>query len=193
MTYPAVTDFKSWAGIAGTADDAVAGVALNAAIKWFERFCNKLFVPAASIKYFPAIYPYVLERGLLLNLRKLWLQSVTTLTNGDGVAIFAASYVLLPVDVPYYQIRLKPTAGIYFWGGGTDGQIALNGSWGYSAACPADVFLGILALTQADYLARLQGVAGPVAMVSKSGIVLQPSEMPKRVLEIAAEYKRRGL
>ena len=71
------------------------------------------------------------------------LLTVTSLTNGDGVAIVAASYKLYPLNSsPKWEIRLLPSSNVY-WAWSTAGDISaaitLVGTWGYAATAPADI------------------------------------------------------
>lgn len=116
------------------------------------------------------------------------LQAVTTLTNGDGVVVSSADYWLGPVDEPYYQVTLLN--GVVWSDGGTGGRISILGSWGFSAACPADMYYAILEGAQALYNGHLQGALGEVAAASRGGLLIRPGLLPPTVYRVVQSYKR---
>lgn len=194
MTYPTSANFKTWAGISGSGDDTVVGYALDGAKAWFERECNRVFVAASATKKFPVRHPYVGKDKTRLNLLGQFLVAVTSITNGDDdVLVVDTEYVLHPLAAPYHRVDIVRASGLFWTDGGDGSPVTIEATWGESAACPADVFLGILELAQAEYLARMQGTGGTVQFSGNSGMILQPSEFPKRVHEIADNYRLRGV
>lgn len=68
------------------------------------------------------------------------LYSLTSITNGNSVAIASTAYVLLPANkTPKYGLRLKATRGVVWTVnsyGDTEQVVSVAGKWGYSDAAP---------------------------------------------------------
>lgn len=120
------------------------------------------------------------------------LVSITTLTNGDGDVLTAATeYIKLPVNdaPPYSTIKLIETGGIS-WTYDDDPEIAVSilGSWGYQATVPKAIEeAGAL---QAAWYYRARE-AGPDAdrTIIANGVVIAPAVVPGLVEEMIAPYR----
>ena len=116
----------------------------------------------------------------VLNLRRDLL-SITTLTNADGNVISSTGYWLEPRnDPPYRQIRLRSSEAWIF---NTDGEVSVNGQWGFSSAPPLDIVEATLQL--AAYLYRNRD--NPVYDVTASpeiGVITVPKGFPAHVRKI---------
>jgi hypothetical protein len=120
----------------------------------------------------------------------LWLDDdlldVDTLTNGDGSTISGSEYVLLPRnESPKYGIKLKSSAS---WAFSTDGEIAVAGDWGFSAAAPADVKRLCMRLAWFYWMKR--GTTGETQTLDGGGI-LSASEYPEDIKNALKRLTRR--
>lgn len=196
MAYPTLAQFKVERGVSDTTEDTSLTQKLNAAIAFVERECGRVFVAASRTVTFNCRRPFVSPDKLTLNLFQD-LVSVTTLTNGDGVVISSTYYELLPYSkglttaLPFHQIRLLDWSGYRFAASTTGGGIAVAGSWGYSAACPADVFQAIMDLAGYLYRQRSSGQSGPVQVVNRgTALATEAGKLPESVLAVIQSYRR---
>ncbi|MBI2934673.1 MAG: hypothetical protein HYY29_03780 [Chloroflexi bacterium] len=119
--------------------------------------------------------------------------SVSSLLNGDstGTIITSTEYWLEPrrSTTCYQFIHLKSNVS---WQFGTDGEIAVTGTWGYSTAAPADVVHATERLVAFHY--RKRDVSEyEVTSVSELGTISVPSGLPEDVRRILEDggYVRR--
>jgi len=129
--YATLAEFRDYAianGAPNAADDVVIEKVLNAASRYIEGKTARQFYPRVDTRYYSVISD-----------DKLWLDDdlleVITLLNGEGTAILAASYNLLPRNAyPKYAVQLKSTSSVY-WQTDDDAEgeyvIPLLGYWGY--------------------------------------------------------------
>jgi len=188
MAYPTLAQAKVFLGISGSGDDTSLTQILNGVIKTVERRTGRVFVAAAETRYFSVRSPYVNRDPLALNLFAD-LVSVTTLTNGDAEVITSAYYNLISLTgaAPYYRVELKPGNGYVWRSDGAGGRVSIAGTWGYSAACPADLFLAIM--EQVGNVAGSRAQGGGVT-VTKGGFVVDYGQWPEHVREVVESYKR---
>jgi hypothetical protein len=190
MAYPVVAALKTFMGVTAAGEDANLTIALAAAVAEFERATNRIYVETTETKTFRVVDPFVTQRGRCLTLFQD-LQSVTTLTNGDGIEIAAADYDLVPGAAPYDQIILTKYSGLRFWDGGDGTQISVAGKWGYSADVPADVLRELLVLGKYMYESSRQGVGGVVQSSGRqSGLTMIPADWPESVKLLARLLRR---
>jgi hypothetical protein len=116
------------------------------------------------------------------------LLTVTSLTNGDGTVIASSLYWLEPRNKsPKFGIRLKSGAA---WSFGTDGEVAVAGTWGYTAAASADVKRVTCRLAYLEQQRRT--ATGEVRVLGEGGFSFQAS-MPKDLAEwLTRRSRRRG-
>lgn len=124
-------------GISATGDDAMLTRFIHEASVWFQNQCDRVFVPYYDEWTQDARGETVTPRLMYFTDEVLELASVT---NGDGIAVAASEYRLLPSRTdPKYRIELLPSSG-KSWNYTTDWQdaIAFTGTLGchdnYSAA-----------------------------------------------------------
>lgn len=109
-------------------DDTVIEGLIDAASRYIDSAAGRRFFPRVETRYFSVVPS-----------PKLWLDDdlleVITLTNGNGDAIAAASYNLLPRnEYPKYAVQLLPSSNVYWQqDSSSDGEyvIPLAGFWGY--------------------------------------------------------------
>lgn len=133
-TYVTLSDFKAWITAAGQtlqvdpADDAVLERILENTSRYIDTETNRTFYPRVETRYFnvPEDEELLVDDDLL---------AITSITNGDDVAVSSTDYNLLPLNrYPKFSIRLKDSVGEY-WEDDSDGEsigvIDVAGIWGY--------------------------------------------------------------
>lgn len=189
MTYITLAEYKQYADITSTdaTDDATLTQLIASACAMIDTLTGRTFTLRTETR------KYNVPSG-----RTLWLDddlySVTSITNGDGVAVSSADYVLWPANVlPAYAINM---IGDVYWTGSstTDEQvITVVGAWGYSASPPADIKLAVLEIVRAAAGRRSgQGQEG-VARVTAGGVVIAPQGIPGVAAETIVAYRRNNL
>jgi hypothetical protein len=180
MAYVTLAELKSQKSIATTVDDTLLTALIGRAQREIERMCKRTFEAAtATYRYF--------ERDLISQQKQrvLWLKrdllTVTSLVNGDGTTIPSGGYWLEPVDAPPFQyVRLKSA---YSWSFGTDGEITVTGTWGFSATAPDDIKEATLEL--AVYLYQLRdSQVFDVTASPELGVMTIPKGFPTHVKSI---------
>jgi hypothetical protein len=129
--YASLPDFKAY-GIANDvideADDAIIEKLITSASRYIDNKTGRKFYPRVETRYYDAV------RDPILRLDEDLLE-VIGLTNGEGTAIAAASYNLLPLnEYPKYAVHLIPSSNIYWMldsNSNYEGVIDLEGFWGY--------------------------------------------------------------
>jgi uncharacterized phiE125 gp8 family phage protein len=192
MTYPDLADYKAWAGITETGDDATLTRLIAAATAMIEGpqplGTGRTFYAATDTTR-QVDWPD--DGGRVL---PLWdvgeLASITTVTNGDGdsTVIPATEYVTHPRrGGPFYALELK-VGSSYAWEytDSPEGAIHITGRWAYSADVPADIYQAHLRLV--DFMYRSRGGSGDQAVRTEAGIIL-PSRLPKDIDDILAGYR----
>jgi hypothetical protein len=121
------------------------------------------------------------------------LFELTSITNGDGVAININDVMLLPFNLPppYGQIRIKANLGVY-WTGDHDASIVVTGKWGYSETVPADIRQAALIMCAHYYKQRpgSPGLGAPV--ISADGVVIEAGQTMSDAMRILKAYIRRS-
>jgi len=187
MTYPTLANLKTVMDVPGAGQDAELEWAVDAAIAWFEDKTGRVFVDPGSDAQvsFPVVYPHVRGRVLAVGMRDL--QTITTITNGSGVAVASTDYYTRPLAKPFRQIILRREKGIV-WTGSGGNDIVIDGRWCYSTACPDDVFQAILQLGQLVYLTML---SGPLAVDSQMGATtIKKDSIPSYVMDVVKDRRR---
>lgn len=100
------------------------------ASSWFERNCQRSFVPYQQTRYFDAVGSHI--KPMTLDVDEDLL-SVGTLINGNASTLANSDYVLQPNNMtPAYRIRLKQSSGlVWTFAESPEQAISVNGMWGY--------------------------------------------------------------
>jgi hypothetical protein len=129
--YSSLEDFKTY-GISNSvideADDTMLSQIIGSASRYIDNQTGRTFYPRIETRYYNSVYG-----------RKLWfdddLLEILDLTNGEGTAIVAASYNLIPLnEFPKYAINLIPSSNIYWQrdaNSNQEGVIDVEAIWGY--------------------------------------------------------------
>lgn len=163
--------------------------ALKASITYIEEKTERVFVAVAGVRY------YQREAINRYDSHELQLDgdivTVTELLNADSAntEIEAANYWLLDRNLgpPYRSVRIDSTQS---WQFDQDEWVSVTGTWGYSAACPADVVEAQLLLAALMYRQASSQVFDITAM-PEQGVIQIPKGIPNTVREVISKYLRR--
>jgi hypothetical protein len=188
----ALPDFNS----EGPVDNEFIKSLLERASRAIDAYCGTWFYGVTQTRYFD------LPRGRELMLG-VPLLSLSSLTNGNGAALDAASYNLMPYNGPSYtSIKLLASSGVYWEltsAGDRDRALVVTGTWGYvdrDATDPESMAVilntkdACLVIALSAYKKRYGvGVEG-VAQVTGAGVVITPRGMPVEAKQLLSPYVR---
>jgi hypothetical protein len=185
MSYAELADLTTYLKITTDSDDVILTDALDAATQAIDNYCGRRFVAVTATRYYTAAD---LRHGVL------WLDddllTVTTLLNGDASVLTSSYYWLDPRNsTPKHAIRLRSTA---YWNFATDGEIAVTGTWGYSAT--PDDLIRQACLWLASYFYHLKdSQVFDVTATPELGQITIPKGMPQQLVVHLASLRRRSL
>ncbi len=189
MAYPTLNQVKAYIPIAGDTENVKLTQMLDGAITAVEQDTGRLWVATTATRNFRAEHPFVTQHRTMLSFFED-LATITSITNGDGTVLAAADYDAISTPgttTPFYQIHIRNTSNVR-WQNGADGtRIAIAGKWGYSEACPDDIFLAILELVHLSQAAQADGSG--LTITPRSGII-DKGQWPPRVLRTLDNRRR---
>jgi len=193
-TTPAIV--RDYLGISSTSDDPLLIQICEAAQSAVNRYTRREFgISADSTRYFDARGPHIYNRTLYFGYD---LCAVTSITNGDGDAIAATDYSLIPRNVgtdpnspiyaPYYAVRLLSNSTDIYWTYDTEWMDAIRivGKWGYSVTVPNDIAQATMRL--ASFYYRQKDAQMYDTTVIEAGVVARPMAMPVDVRALLDRY-----
>ena len=195
-------------------DDNVMNDLINTASRLIDTVCSRTFYTRTETRYFDIpgnrSFPmdaYDNRKGGGYRLELPFdddLQTVTTLTNGDGTTIASTQYDLLPYNfTPKYALRLKrssPVAWLTDTNGNFERVIAVAGTWGFcDRTTPADAtaYRAVQNTRQACHIIaaaeyrRRRGQDVQAATITPAGVVLTPQGIPRSAWDLIAPFQRR--
>jgi hypothetical protein len=144
---------------------------------------------------------YDLPRGRALCLDAPLL-SVSSLTNGDGLAIASTEYNLTPYNGPHHTAVELLGSSNTSWqpgvSGDTRGVVYVAGSWGYvdrtstdpeSARVIGNTKTAVLALALALYRKRYGVGTDGAATITGAGVVITPRDKSKEYWALVSLYR----
>ena len=173
--------------ITGSAYDTAMGLIVTAASRWIDRATWQIDDAFAASATASRYYVSGDSAG-----KRLWLDapiiSVSTLTNGDAVAIGSGDYRLAPRNARYYWfIDLKSTST--GWAFATDGEIEVAGVWGFSTTVP-DPIREATAMLAGWMFKRYQSALQDNAASPEFGSIIYGESIPKQVMALILPYTR---
>lgn len=169
-----------------TYDTELAAI-VTAASRWVDRVTwgidNAFAASGNTSRYY---------RGDSVDNSTLYLDapliSVNSLTNGDSATITSANYWLMPRNSSYYwSIRLKSTAD--GWNFDTDGEVIVNGVWGFSTTVP-DAVREATAMLSGWMFKRYQAALQDNTANPEMGQIIYGEAIPKQVMALLEPYKQ---
>ena len=189
--YCDLVEIKARLGIdnSNAKDDTILEAEVEAASRFFDNETQRTFYARTETHYFD------IPKGRELRLDDDLL-SVTTLTNGNGVAIASTEYTVVPRNKPpYYAIKLKEGSSVGWEldsDGNSEGVIALAGTWGRTSTAPANVKESCIQIASAAYKRRFGENLGAVTTITAAGITITPQDIPTYAWRVINVYKRRA-
>lgn len=137
MAYATLAEIKQYLGIDTliTTDDTLLTALLARATAIINNETGNSFEPVTLTK----MYDHSKVKYRTLELDE-YLQTITTLTNGNDEVIPGTDYILLPKNMnAYSQIVLKSSVSGWEFEDLYDSFITVVGTWGFYAVVPSDV------------------------------------------------------
>ena len=193
MAYTVKADVKEYLGIAAgnTGDDDLIDDLIDRAQAIIDAYCHRTFEASVdATRKFDAI------ADVDMNGRRLWLDedlcAITTITNGDAVAVTATEYVTEPRNrTPWYALTIRADANIVWtYGDYPEDAISIEGKWAWSTSAPNDIVKACLII--AEWLFRQKDTSADIdrALIA-DGIVVLPQSMPQIAQQILRPYIKR--
>lgn len=185
---------KRYIGNTQTTDDTLIDELLLAAQAFIEGAsgANRLYEASAdTTRSFDALEDV---DGRLLYLDADLCQ-ITSVTNGDGTAIAAASYVCETSggarnQTPWRRLRLRSTATVSWLPSATTGPenaISIVGRWAYSVTAPERIKQLMREIVAYEYRRRSASGDADRPLLA-DGVLILPSALPKGImLQLMAE------
>lgn len=196
MAYTDKAAVKAYLDVAEADDDDLIDSLIARAQAIIEKRTARVFeYPTATARVFDALRDTQLDvRGVRRDLVffEIDLCAITSITNGDGVAVSAGEYVTLPLNVtPYYGIRLKASSGkVWVYEDDPEGAISVTGKWAFSASAPTDIVHACVRLAAYLYRQKDTQQVFEQMLASPSGVLQMPSKLPSDVVELLLPYQR---
>ena len=190
MAYATTSDLKAYLGLTGTADDALLLSCMQRAQSMVDTHCDQVFEASAdTTRYFDAVED-VADAVLHLDYP---LAAITSITNGDGVAVATTEYVTEPRNrTPYHRIRLLGSKNKY-WdttsSGDPENAITIVGKWAYSTSAPPAIVQACVRLAAYMYRQKDSQVFDVTADPA-SGQLIIPKGLPPDVKQMLMPYRR---
>lgn len=183
-------DLKPYLDIAAdnTDDDTLLDALLANAQAIINSYCRQTFEASGdTTRYFDPTVDAV-GRTLYLDAP---LCAITSVTNGDSVAVSSGDYVKEPRNgTPWHALTLKSSSSVSWTYTDTpENSIAIVGKWAYSATAPADIKQATVRLAAYLYRQRDNAVDLDRAVQTPSGTIL-PADLPKDLKTLLAPYRR---
>jgi len=183
MSYINLIQLKEYLGTTGSGHDAILDRCKDAAQQEIENYCRRTFEESTGIQYYRSDdLKNLADMGgngnvLLLGRDCLAIEELLN-ADDDATEITSTGYWLEPRNTPPYQwVRLKHSEAWIF---GTDGEISVQGTWGYSTGPDATIIQ--LTKEMAAYLYRQRdNPVYDVTATPEAGVITVPKGMPEHV------------
>jgi hypothetical protein len=204
--YCTLAEFKAY-GLSkaqtSIADDATICLLIESASREAEHVMRRTYFTTAGIHYFdtplanqtPPIGNYLTSPTNPTDTILFYddLQSLTSITNGDGSVIPSTAYILLPYQgAPYFGVRLRPTAGIA-WNtnqGDPLGAIQVSGDWGADTVPDADLKEAVMMVVKEAYNRRSGENMSSKSILTPGGVIVTPDDIPEKAMETFLSHRR---
>ena len=186
MAYVSAADLKTYLGVTGAGDDALLAVLITGAQQAVDNYCRRTFEASAdSTRY----YTVFKDTDNFV----LWLDedlcAITSITNGDSVAVAADEYTTIPKnETPYYKIKLLASGGkSWTYDDDPEDAITIVGKFAYSTTAPADIVQATKRLAAFYYRQKDSPLVDVTAI--EAGTVIRTPGMPPDVKALLMPYR----
>jgi hypothetical protein len=188
MALVLLADFKThYPGVGDTENDAI-NTCLADAESYIKRKTGRVFEDpgADATRYFDAVDD--VDANLLILFLDRDLESVTSITNGDGETVTADQYKLWPTDPPHSEIRLLTAASVnWTYEDDPDEAIAVAGRWWCSnTEAVAGATKAVRDLAKHYFTSRR--AEREVIHTPVGTIIRHPDDVPQSVKEFIADW-----
>ena len=186
MSYSTVANIKAYLGIESdnTTDDLLLTSLLSQVESIINTKTGNVFEPVEMTRF----YDRECIEGYTLYLDD-YLQSVITLTNGDGVEITSDYFLLLPRNAEAYtEIRLKTTSNGWSFDS-IDEYISVLGEWGLFTTPPNEIVWCTNRLVTYLYRQKDNIMDLDRTIATGDGFIL-PATLPDDVEKILRSYRK---
>jgi len=179
MAYTDIGAVKRYLGISESTDDELIGELIAAAQTQIDGYCHRTFeAEKDSTRYFDYSREYIAGSDLILNDE---ICSITTVTNGDGVAVASNEYTTVPRnETPYTRIRILSNSGKQWQY--TDewmDSISVTGKWAFSESADDAIARACTRLTAFKFRAKDAPLTDVTAI--EAGTVIKTPGIPADV------------
>lgn len=186
MAYTTLESVKEYLGIEEEedTDDSLLESLILTSEDFIDKYTSNSFESVEKTKHY---FHYSLVKNTLI--LDDFIQSVTTLTNGDGNIIPSNQYILLPKNgSAYTEILLKSS---YSWEFDDidESFITVNGMWGLYSTAPSEISHATIRLT--SYLYRQKDNHQDIdrTIVTGNSTIL-PQSLPADLRMILGKYRK---
>jgi hypothetical protein len=173
-----------------TVDDDVMELLIASASRYIDGQTNDRWYADTATHYFDT--PHKTFDILFFDEN---LNSITSVTNGDGSTLLSTDYVLYPSNsYPKWGIQILANSGggWLMTNGSPQQAISILGSWG-NATIPDDIKSACIQIAFASYKRRTgENVAGKT-IITGGGVVVMPEDVPGFAKDVINNHRRNAI
>ena len=193
MPYVTLEQMKEYIGISltETRDDHLLLKAAKRATGTIEAITHRKFEQYRQTRYFDALCdvdPYD-RRSLVLDED---LQSIVSITNGDGTLVTPDQYVLLPTNMyPKSEIRMRTNSPVVWtYDDDPEQAIAVDGWWGYTQKPDENIQRACLLIAAFDYWGK-DNAEARFRTITVNDVTLGTARLPQDAIEWITPFIRK--
>ena len=188
--YASLDDCKAYHNIKSTnaVDDSIISLMLESASRTIDNQTGRIWYTHTTTKYFDMPR----KHSSLLVFDEDCV-SITTLTNGNGVAFASTDFVLYPYEGPPYDSLGLVDNPTMSWSYITNRQKVISALGVFGRNCATDIRDACLMIVVQEYHRRYGEKASNDSIVLPSGMVISPGQMPKLIEMIMANNRKIGM
>ncbi len=178
MSYPTLSDLKTYLDVSSASDDALLTQILDAVVSYVEVATDRHFVAKTNQVWRVPRY-HITPTYIVVGTDIRAIPASATLTGDDGGTITAADMVLpaVPSRVVYVDTGALSVKHYATLSGVTTG---------YTATCPEDLRLAIMRLAGHWYRAR--DIARQIVGIQEEGVLTLGGAVPAEVQQVLKQY-----
>ena len=202
MSYPSLAEVKAFMGIAGADQDTLLQGYRDSAVAMVERLTGRVFVAVRETRTYAMNARDIYENGRFWLVPYQEFVAFTGVTNWDALAVGLSDYDIDDADLEPANFG---TVGGPAWTGlrhvnldklsfhafarSKVRRVSIDATWGFSAACPADLQQAILLMCEGMYHKRRSQISA--TQVSRANAAIgQATWVPAEAVGIIQSYVR---